>query len=118
MGSGERETIRRLYLFARRSGRALDYYAASDEYEYFAQGYEAFVSTFKRPGTGLTARHTRRELSTRDPGLYSFLVAISRRPFRQAAPQPADRRSDRRFNLALGKVQRARARREGFWGHA
>jgi hypothetical protein len=29
-------------------GRTLDFYAAADEYEYFAQGYEAFVSNFKR----------------------------------------------------------------------
>src|SRR5204863_8374108 len=59
--------IRKLYDRARREGRVLDYYAAANEYEYFAQGYEAFISDRKRPALGVTARHTRSELMSRDP---------------------------------------------------
>ena len=95
MGSSERESIRRLYLRAKRAGRTLDYYAASDEYEYFAQGYEALVSSFKRPATGLTARHTRRELSSMDPGLYRFLLGLSGRPvMRRTVMRPGSRRPE------------------------
>jgi tetratricopeptide (TPR) repeat protein len=71
------ETIRRLYDAAIRQGRALDYYAAADEYEYFAQGYEAFVSQSKRPNAIVTASHTRSELAGKDPPLYRFLSALT-----------------------------------------
>jgi tetratricopeptide (TPR) repeat protein len=79
MGAEELGVIHRLYEAARREGRALDYYAAANEYEYFAVGYEAFVSSFKRPGAGLTARHTRDELKARDPDLFSFLTKLADR---------------------------------------
>lgn len=71
--------IHQLYLAAVRDNRALDYYAASDELEYFAQGYEAYISLVKRPGTGMTARHTRSELWARDPELYRFIEGLTRR---------------------------------------
>ena len=74
MCKAEVRTIHNLYEQARRQGRVLDYYAAANEMEYFAQGYEAFISDYKRPSAGLTARHTNRELLVRDPDLYSFLL--------------------------------------------
>ena len=74
----ESETIRRLYKRAKSENRALDYYAAENEYEYFAQGYEAFISEQKRPAAGVTARHTKRELLTRDPELYRFFEILTR----------------------------------------
>lgn len=76
---GQRETkeIRRLYELARQEGRTLDYYAAANEHEYFAQGYEAFISERKRPSAGVTARHTNAELATTDPELYAFLVRLT-----------------------------------------
>ena len=77
MGPEELSAIHSLYEAARRQGRALDYYAAANEFEYFAAGYEAFVSTFKRPAAGFTARHTRDELKTRDPGLYNLLTKMA-----------------------------------------
>jgi tetratricopeptide (TPR) repeat protein len=77
MGQDYLKRIRRLYEQALKEGRALDFYAAANEYEYFAQGYEAFVSVEKRPGASLTARHTRRELELRDPELFRFLLQIS-----------------------------------------
>ena len=73
----DQNAIRRLYAAAVREGRALDYYAAANEFEYFATGYEAFVSGFKRPGATLTARHTRDELRERDPGLFSMLTKMA-----------------------------------------
>ncbi|MFY9609806.1 MAG: tetratricopeptide repeat protein [Blastocatellia bacterium] len=74
MSKAELRTIHNLYERARREGRVLDYYAAENELEYFAQGYEAFISEYKRPSAGVTARHTNRELLMRDPDLHSFFV--------------------------------------------
>jgi tetratricopeptide (TPR) repeat protein len=76
LGKSEVKTIRRLYEHARLEGKTLDYYAAANEYEYFAQGYEAFIAKRKRPSVGVTARHTSGELRSRDPDLYSFLVKL------------------------------------------
>ena len=71
----ERSRIKRLYEAAMREGRALDYYAASNETEYFAQGVEAFVALGKRPGRQVTHGHTRFELFRRDPDLYRFVAS-------------------------------------------
>jgi Tfp pilus assembly protein PilF len=79
LGKADAQTIRRLYGQAKSAGRALDYYAAANEYEYFAQGYEAFISDDKRPSAGVTARHTKRELQSRDPEFYDFLMKLTRR---------------------------------------
>ncbi len=62
-----------LYASASASGACLDWYAASNADEYFAQGYEAFVSPVKRGCLPETARHTRDELRRRDPSLFAFL---------------------------------------------
>jgi len=75
----ELKAVRRLYETAKTEGRTLDFYAATNEFEYFAVGCEAFVARFKRPGAGLTARHTREELKARDPGLYMLLTNLSDR---------------------------------------
>jgi tetratricopeptide (TPR) repeat protein len=82
LGRADTLMIRRLYEQAKQRGRTLDYYAAANEYEYFAQGYEAFISDDKRPSAGVTARHTRSELEARDPQLYSLLTKLTwrRRP--------------------------------------
>jgi hypothetical protein len=73
------KAIRKLYENAMREDRALDYYAETDEYEYFAQGYEAFIAERKRPATGATARHTKRDLMMRDPQLYRFIEGLSKK---------------------------------------
>jgi hypothetical protein len=57
----------------------LDNYAEANEHEYFAQGYEAFISERKRPSAGITGRHTNQELLRRDPDLYRFLVRLTGR---------------------------------------
>jgi Tfp pilus assembly protein PilF len=79
LGQSDREAIKDLYEAAVKGGRALDYYAATNEFEYFAQGYEAFVSECKRPLAGGAARHTRAELKRRDPALYDFLKRLQGR---------------------------------------
>jgi Tfp pilus assembly protein PilF len=80
LGKSEVKTIRKLYEHARKEGKTLDYYAAANEYEYFAQGYEAFIAKRKRPSAGVTARHTSDELRSRDPDLYSFFLKLSGKP--------------------------------------
>jgi tetratricopeptide (TPR) repeat protein len=73
------ERIKKLYQRAVKNDRVLDYYAASNEWEYFAQGYEAYVSNFKRPSAGVIARHTRQELQQMDPDLFNLLEELSGR---------------------------------------
>ncbi len=73
-GEALRAEIEALYRQALRSGACLDWYAASNAEEYFAQGYEAFVSPVKRGCLKETQRHTRDELARRDPALYAFLT--------------------------------------------
>ena len=77
LGKSETREIRVLYERARREGRFLDYYAAANEHEYFAQGYEAYISEQKRPLAGVTGRHTKRELQAADPALYLFLEKLT-----------------------------------------
>ena len=68
--------VKALYARAVAEDRCLDYYAASNVDEYFAQGYEALVSHVKRGCLKETQRHTRVELRRRDPELYALLVEI------------------------------------------
>ena len=77
LGKSEVKEIRRLYERAQREGRMLDHYAAANEHEYFAQGYEAFISDRKRPSAGVTGRHTNQELLRYDPELYRFLAKLT-----------------------------------------
>lgn len=94
--------VQQLYKRALKKGRTLDYYAAANEYEYFAQGYEAFISDFKRPGAGVTARHTRQELKEKDPDLYKFLEEITTKvPAVQPAAVPRAFRDSNQFEFAF-----------------
>ncbi len=72
----QRARIRALYDLAILEGRCLDYYAASNEAEYFGQGVEAFASYGKRPGSETTHGHTRFELLRIDPELHRFLESV------------------------------------------
>lgn len=76
LSAEQQARVGELYCAALASNACLDYYAASNEDEYFAQGYEAFVSVLKRGCLPETARHTRRELARRDPALYDFLLGV------------------------------------------
>jgi Flp pilus assembly protein TadD len=73
----ERRVVTKLYLSARAADRCLDYYAASSEGEYFAQGYEALVSPAKSPWRHSLRGHTRAELAGRDPPLFRFLLRVT-----------------------------------------
>jgi hypothetical protein len=81
----ERAVIHRLYLAARAEHRCLDFYAASNEFEYFAQGYEAFLSVVKSPFAHYLRRHTRGELRDRDPALFRMIGRLTGTP----DPDPA-----------------------------
>ncbi|MCB9877159.1 MAG: tetratricopeptide repeat protein [Planctomycetes bacterium] len=72
----QKARIRALYDRAVADGRCLDYYAATNEAEYFGQGVEAFVSLGKRPGGETTHGHTRWELRRVDPDLYEFVAGL------------------------------------------
>jgi tetratricopeptide (TPR) repeat protein len=72
----ERARIRALYQRALAAGSCLDYYAASNEAEYFGQGIEAFVSLGKRPGGETTHGHTRFELYAVDRDLHDFIAEL------------------------------------------
>ena len=65
-----------LYASAVATNACLDWYSASNVDEYFAQGYEAFLSPVKRGCLTETARHTRDELRAKDPALLAFLASI------------------------------------------
>ncbi len=70
------ERVKVLYARAVIEARCLDYYAASNADEYFAQGFEAFVSHVKRGCLKETQRHVRAELLARDPALHALFVEI------------------------------------------
>ncbi|MEO6596377.1 MAG: hypothetical protein ABIP94_16630, partial [Planctomycetota bacterium] len=72
----QRVRIRSLYQNALAEGRCLDYYAATNEAEYFGQGVEAFVSLCKRPGGETTHGHTRFELWAIDRPLHDFIAGF------------------------------------------
>jgi tetratricopeptide (TPR) repeat protein len=72
----QRVKIRSLYQAARARGVFLDFYAASNEAEYFGQGVEAFACLAKRPGREVTHGHTRFELLRVDPDLYAFIAEV------------------------------------------
>jgi tetratricopeptide (TPR) repeat protein len=78
LGPDDVMLVRSLYEQALKDDRVLDFYAAADEYEYFAQGYEAYISISKRPAASVTARHTNRELLERDPQLYALFDRLAR----------------------------------------
>jgi hypothetical protein len=98
----ERTEIKRMYERAMRDGRTLDYYAASNETEYFAQGVEAFVALGKRPGRQVTHGHTRFELARRDPELYRFLQrTLAFDPLRDLPPAERERLLEQSVRFAL-----------------
>jgi tetratricopeptide (TPR) repeat protein len=72
----QRARIRALYQRALAEGRCLDFYAATNEAEYFGQGVEAFASLGKRPGSETTHGHTRFELRRIDRELHDFVAEV------------------------------------------
>lgn len=72
----QRARLKQLYQQALREHRCLDFYAASNEAEYFGQGVEAFASLGKRPGGETTHGHTRFELFRVDHDLHEFIASL------------------------------------------
>lgn len=72
----QRARIKALYNRALQDDMCLDYYAASNEAEYFGQGVEAFRSLAKRPGGETTHGHTRFELYRVDKPLHDFIAGL------------------------------------------
>lgn len=72
----QRAQLKALYQRALVDDLCLDYYAASNEAEYFGQGVEAFRSYAKRPGGETTHGHTRFELYRVDPQLHDFIAEL------------------------------------------
>ncbi|MGH7480632.1 MAG: hypothetical protein ACRELV_00625, partial [Longimicrobiales bacterium] len=76
MTDAEVRRIRALYHDAVANGRALDYYAANNESEYFAQGYEAWLSDRKVHPLNHKSMNTRDDLARKDPPLLEFIEAL------------------------------------------
>jgi len=68
-----------LYILAIKENRILDYYSATNEVEYFAQGFEAFSSVYKPHGNLLdngASDNTRYKLIAQDPALYNLIFEL------------------------------------------
>lgn len=65
--------LERLYKNAKLKNLFLDDYAATNETEYFAVGFEAFLSKFKFDKSWIYYKHERQDLFNRDPMLFQFI---------------------------------------------
>ena len=78
------KTLTSLYKKAMRENKTLDYYAAANKYEYFAQGCDAYVSTYKPHKEILShselahngLAHTVYELIDKDLNLFNFIKKV------------------------------------------
>lgn len=73
-------TLKSLYENAKSKDKFMDFYAAMDDYEYFAQGCEAYCNIYKPHAFLLQSydyssmrAHTRFTLMQKDPELYNFI---------------------------------------------
>lgn len=78
LNPGQRKELRRLYLKAKEERKTLDWYADMNEWEYFAVGYEAYISDEKLPGQADVYAHTRNQLLKKDPDLYQFIDHLNK----------------------------------------
>ncbi|MDQ1349967.1 MAG: hypothetical protein QG657_268, partial [Acidobacteriota bacterium] len=74
---GQEKELRRLYLKAKAERNTLDWYADMNAEEYFAVGYEAFISQEKLPAQVDVYAHTRDQLMKKDPDLYHFIEQLN-----------------------------------------
>lgn len=68
-----KQDILNLYQNAKKKNLFLDYYSTSNEYEYFAQCMEAYVSFQGKKNPKSTAKNTRASLKEKDPEMYKFI---------------------------------------------
>lgn len=76
----QQSKISMLYEKAKKESKFLDYYAASNDYEYFAQGVEAYNSTQGKLTLKATAKNTPEFLKSKDMDLYNFIDKVSANP--------------------------------------
>lgn len=72
----ENRRIRALYHQAMKNNQTLDYYAANNESEFFAQGYAGFLSEEKVHPLNHKSMNTRSYIKQKDPAFYAFLDSL------------------------------------------
>lgn len=85
----QQRRIRSLYYEAMKNNATLDYYAANNEDEYFAQAYESFFDTFKVHPLDYKSMNTRSELKFKDPKAYAFIDSLVKTSASGSAGSPA-----------------------------
>lgn len=76
----DKNKILDLYNNARKENKFMDYYAESNEYEYFAQGIEAYIANQGKSTSKDTAKNTRKLLLETDKELYLFIEKLLNKP--------------------------------------
>ncbi len=76
----QKEKISELYEKAKKDSKFLDYYAGSNDFEYFAQGVEAYNSQQGKLTLKATAKNTIEFLKEKDKELYDFIDKIATNP--------------------------------------
>ncbi|HEY0673175.1 MAG TPA: hypothetical protein VGD27_12935 [Longimicrobiales bacterium] len=103
--------IRQLYHDAMAADRALDYYAANNESEFFAQAYEAYLTPVKVHPLNHKAMNTRADLIGKDPELFAFLdTLINENRAYLAGDTMAMRRNWAQVYVTLARQARNQAR--------
>ncbi len=69
--------LKHLFIKAKKGKYTLDWYADSNEREYFAQGVEAYLSDYKLPGLPAAFANTKADLLKRDPDLLNFIERLT-----------------------------------------
>jgi hypothetical protein len=112
--------IRQLYYNAMANNRALDYYAANNESEFFAQAYEAYLSPVKVHPLNHKAMNTRADLLKKDPELFAFLdTLINENRAYLAGDRNAMRRNWAQVYVTLARQTRQASQRgEARWPRA
>lgn len=79
LDSQDERKLKNLYTNAIKENRCIDFYAARDYAEYFAQGYQSYVANYVpqkqmiNNGDYYKALNTRISLKSKDPDLYNFI---------------------------------------------
>ncbi len=68
--------LKQLFIKAKKGNYTLDWYADSNEREYFAQGIEAYLSQRKLPGQSTAMSNTKQKLYEKDIDLYNFIESL------------------------------------------
>jgi len=76
----DKNKILELYNKSKKENRFMDYYSESNEYEYFAQGIEAYISDQGKSTLKDTSKNTREILFKTDKELYFFIEELLNKP--------------------------------------